>query len=195
MFSQNVQTEETCPRSELAAYIDGELAPGEEMALEMHLAVCDVCRAQLNEEKKLLCALDYALEEKPEIHIPKDFAKVVATRAESSVSGLRNRKERPTALFLCVSLALFALIGFGTETGHFAAVFFGVFEKIAAVVLFSAHLLYDVAFGTVVILRSISGLLSVNTAFFAAVVAAALLISIAALPRLVANGVRENQKK
>jgi predicted anti-sigma-YlaC factor YlaD len=187
MDSQTATTEEICPRSAIAAYIDGELAPPEEMSLEMHLTVCDICRAHLNEEKKLLNALDFALEEKTEIEIPENFAKVIAARAESSVSGLRNRRERSTALFLCASLFLFAVAGFGAETERVASAFFTVSDKLFAVVGFGANLIYDVSFGTVVILRTLGCKLFFNPAVLAAVAAAFVIVSIVAFPRLFAR--------
>lgn len=184
MNSQNVSTEESCPRSAIAAYLDGELTPQEEMSLEMHLAVCDICRAQLNEEKKLLCALDFALEEKTEIEIPKDFAKVVAARAESNVNGLRDRSERPKALFLCASLFLFAMVGLGAETEQIATAFFSLSEKIFAVISFSAHLIFDITFGTIVILRSLSHQVVLNPIVLIAVVITVFIISAIFLPRI-----------
>ncbi len=51
----NLQTptcENTCPRHEIAAYIDGELNQRDEMKLEMHLASCSACTSALNEQKK-----------------------------------------------------------------------------------------------------------------------------------------------
>lgn len=187
MDTQTATTEQTCPRSALAAYLDGELAPREELVLEMHLAVCQICRTELNQQKKLLCALDFALEEKDEIEVPKDFAKTVAVRAESNVSGLRNRSERPTALFLCASLFLFALVGLGAETERLTAAFFKISEKILAVAAFSAHLVYDISFGTVVILRSLSQQVFFNTAALFGFAGVVCIISIIAFSRIYAR--------
>jgi anti-sigma factor RsiW len=157
MKEQAGKTEQTCPRTEIAVYIDGELAPSQELVLEQHLASCRICRAELNEQKKLLCALDFLLEEKPsEIEIPANFARVVATRAESNVSGLRNREERRRAVFLCASLGLMAMVGLGAEAQTVFAASGVVLEQIAALAVFVAHMAYDVAFGVVVILRSLA---------------------------------------
>lgn len=190
METQTATSEQICPRSAIAAYIDGELAPREELVLEMHLAVCDACRSELNQQKKLLCALDFALDRKGEIEMPKDFAKTIAVRAESGVSGLRNRKECQTALFLCASLFLFALLGFGSETGQLTTAFFSVSDKMLAVVNFSAHLIYDIAFGTVVILRSLSQQVFLNPAGLFAFAAAVLIVSLVGFSRIYARSNR-----
>jgi anti-sigma factor RsiW len=157
MKEQAGKPKQTCPRTEIAVYVDGELAPPQELVLEQHLASCQICRAELNEQKKLLCALDFLLEEKPaEIEIPENFARVVATRAESNVSGLRNREERRRAVFLCASLGLMAMVGLGAEAKTIFAASGAVLEQIAALAVFIAHMAYDVAFGVVVILRSLA---------------------------------------
>lgn len=157
MKEQAGKSEQSCPRAEIAAYVDGELTPAQELVLEQHLAACEACRAELNEQKKLLCALDFLLDEKPaEIEIPKNFARVVATRAESNVSGLRNREERRRAVFLCASLGLLALVGLGAEAQRVFAISGAVFEQVLALAVFVGHLIYDIAFGVVVILRSLA---------------------------------------
>jgi predicted anti-sigma-YlaC factor YlaD len=147
----------TCPRMEIAAYVDGELAPRQELALEQHLAACETCRAELNEQKKLLCALDFMHEaNSSDIEIPKNFARVVATRAESNVSGLRNREERGRAIFLCASLFFLVVVGLGAETEKVFTASTAILERVLAVLTFFGHLTFDVAFGVVVILRSLA---------------------------------------
>lgn len=164
MKEQAGQINLTCPLMEIAAYVDGELSPRRELALEQHLTSCKICRAELNEQKKLLCALDFLHEENPsEIEIPKNFARVVATRAESNVSGLRNREERGRAIFLCASLFLLIFVGLGAETEKMFTASGAIFERVLAIVAFFGHLTYNVAFGVVVILRSLA-----NQSFIAA---------------------------
>lgn len=169
MKEQAGKIEQTCPRADIAVYVDGELSPHQELVLEQHLAACETCRAELNEQKKLLCALDFLLEEKAsDIEIPANFAKVVATRAESHVSGLRNREERRRAVFLCASLGLIAMVGLGAEAKTVFAASGAVFEQILALTVFVAHLAYDVAFGVVVILRSLANQTIVSAALVVA---------------------------
>src|SRR5215207_7269746 len=98
MKPENAQIRTDCPRIEIAAYVDGELSPREEFDLEMHFAVCETCSAELNEQKKLLYALDFALENEDEIELPENFTKVVVATAESNVKGLRCPRERNRAL-------------------------------------------------------------------------------------------------
>ncbi len=57
-------TEQNCPRADISAYIDGELKPAEEIALENHVAVCQECLPELNFQKQILSALDFSLDEK-----------------------------------------------------------------------------------------------------------------------------------
>ncbi|HKS68809.1 MAG TPA: zf-HC2 domain-containing protein, partial [Ktedonobacterales bacterium] len=57
-------------RERLSAYLDGELAPGDDAALERHLATCAECRdelAGLREVRALLRAL-------PQPALPRSFA-------------------------------------------------------------------------------------------------------------------------
>lgn len=150
-------TEKKCPRPDIAAYIDGELSPSAELALEVHLAECKNCLEELNLQKKLLCALDYSLEKQPEIELPKNFAKVVAIRAESGVCGLRSKEERFRAVFICAFLLLIVLIGLGAETGRIFAAFGKIGEQAIIVAGFVGNLLYNLAVGTTIILRSLSG--------------------------------------
>ena len=57
------ETNRFCPRPEITAYLDGDLSPREEFDLDLHFAGCAACTDELNQQKKLLCALDFALEE------------------------------------------------------------------------------------------------------------------------------------
>lgn len=183
MNSQIATIEKVCPLTELAAYVDGELSPVEELELEMHLAICKTCAAELNEQKKLLCALDFALENEKEIELPANFTKTVVAKAESGVSGLRCARERFNALFVCSTLFLFALFGFGAETKTVFAAFVKVGEQIFAVGGFIAHFVYDVSIGTAVILRSLSYLLISGSAASFAFFILFFFISLAAVSR------------
>ena len=156
MMKPQIATTEVCPREEIAAYIDGEIAPRRELELELHFAVCSVCVAELNLQKKLLCALDSALLTEREVELPKDFTKVIVTKAESNVSGLRRPQERRNALFICAALFLPLLVGFGAETETVFATFRQFSEQILAVGGLVFHLVYDIAVGAIVILRSLS---------------------------------------
>jgi len=154
MNFQDVKKSNECPHADIAAYIDGELAPREELELEMHLAGCKNCAEELNGQKKLLCALDYALEEE-EFELPENFTKVVVANAESRVSGLRRPNERYNALFICSALFLLVFIGLGSEAKNVLSSSGRFVEQFLAVIGFVTHLVYDIAIGTAVIARSL----------------------------------------
>jgi len=165
-------------RSDLAAYIDGELSPREELELEIHLAVCKDCGEELNEQKKLLCALDFALGREREIELPADFTRVVVAKAESKVSGLRRPQERSKSLFVCAALFLLVLLGLGGETRTILNTFAKFAEQFLAVGGFVWHLIYDVAVGTAIILRSLSNQIVFNSNFSFAVLIGLFFISL-----------------
>lgn len=156
MDLQTATIENFCPRSDIAAYIDGELRADEELAFEFHIATCPECAEELNEQKKLLCVLDSALEDEKEIELPVDFTRVVVTNAESKVNGLRHPRERFSALFVCASLFFLAVLGFGSETETVLDTFVKFGERVFAVAIFSAHLISNIALGSFVVLRSLS---------------------------------------
>jgi len=191
MNLQTVIIEKVCSqRSDLAAYIDGELPPREELDLEMHLAVCKDCGDELNEQKKLLQALDYALEGEREIELPANFTRVVVANAESKVCGLRRPQERFRALFVCAALFLLVLLGLGGETKTVFNTFAKFGEQFLAVGGFLWNLIYDVAFGTAIVLRSLSQHLVSNPNFSLAVLLGLFFVSLIALSRFVLRSVR-----
>ncbi|MGI8884551.1 MAG: anti-sigma factor family protein [Pyrinomonadaceae bacterium] len=154
MNFQDLKNSNECPRTDIAAYIDGELTPREELELEIHLAACKDCAEELNQQKKLLCALDFALEEN-EIELPENFTKVVVANAESRVSGLRRPNERFNALFICSALFLLVFVGFGSEAKNVLTSSTIVVEQFLAIGGFITHLMFDVAIGATVVLRSL----------------------------------------
>lgn len=156
MKPQIAQSNELCPREEIAAYLDGEISPRREIELEMHFAVCSVCNEELNVQKKLLCALDSVLLTEREVELPKNFTKIVIAKAESNVSGLRRPQERRNAFYICAALFLPLLIWFGAETEAVLMTFRNFGEQIFAVGGLVFHLIYDLAVGFAVILRSLS---------------------------------------
>lgn len=143
-----------CPRIEIAAYIDGELSPREEFDLEIHFAGCSTCSAELNDQKKLLCALDFALENEKEIELPENFTRIVVANAESKVQGLRCPRERNRALMVCAALFLLVFLGLGAETSKTFAAFGAVTDQLLAVGSFFVHLIHDITIAGAVIFRS-----------------------------------------
>lgn len=172
-------------RSELAAYIDGELSPREEIELEIHLAICQNCSAELNDLKKLVQVLSYALEEENQIELPRDFTRVIVTNAESRVSGLRRPQERFRALFVCAALFLLVILSLGAETKTIVNTFAKSAEQFLAVGGFVWHLIYDVAVGAAIILRSLSHQVVSNANLPYAVLIGCICISLIFLSRFV----------
>lgn len=176
------KTEQACPRAEIAAYLDGELAPPAETAFEQHLAACEICSFRLNEQKRLLCALNFAFDDERNFELPPDFVKTVTVRAEADVSGLRSGKERRRAIAFALALFI-AGVGVGvagkktglleTAAGQIASiagVFFGFF--------------YNLVFGATVIFRAVSRQLTAGASVYSVLLVALLLVSLAALSLL-----------
>ena len=183
MDFDNLKTE--CPSSELAAYIDGELLPREELELEMHLAACSLCAAELNEQKRLLCALDFALEGEKEFKLPDNFTKIVVANAESKVCGLRSPKERFNAVFVIFALFLMFLAGVGGEIKSVAATFIQFGEHLLTVGNFTAHLIYNVGVGISIVLRSFGAQLVYNSSVTVLFLTAFFLAALFALSRFI----------
>jgi hypothetical protein len=183
MKQQTAQLNELCPLTEIAAYIDGELAPREELELELHFAACKTCADELNSQKKLLCALDSFRPAKDDIELPEDFTKVVVTTAESKVSGLRRPQERRTALYVCIGLFLLFVVG-GEAQALFGSLKI-VGEQIVVGATFVFHFIYDVTVGVTILLRSLSNQLVFNSAVSLFVITVVFLISLLMLSRLV----------
>lgn len=147
--------ESECPSLEIAAYIDGELDAEAEVRFESHLSACRICGQELNDQKNFINALNGSLG--LGLELPTDFTRRVVTNAESGVSGLRQGKERLSAMFVCCALFFFVLFTLGAGApGAFASAL-GIFARAGAVAGFLAHVLYDISLGVVVILRTIAG--------------------------------------
>jgi L-2-hydroxyglutarate oxidase LhgO len=186
MNSQTATIEKICSQtSEIAAFIDGELLPREEIELELHLSVCGSCASELNEQKKLLCALDYALENDGEIELPANFTKIVVTNAESKVSGLRRPQERSKALFVCAALFLLVLLGLGGETETVLNTFGKFAEQFLAVGGFVWNLIYDVSVGTAIVLRSLGSQFIFNSSASLAILIVFVFLSLFLLSRFI----------
>lgn len=192
MDFQIAAAEKECPRMQLAAYVEGELLPREEFELEIHLANCKDCAAELNEQKKMLFALDCALDNEKEIELPANFTKVVVTNAESKVSGLRSSRERFKAFSVCSGLIFLTLCGLGAKTGTTLNTFVKFAGQVFAVGGFALHLIYDFSVGAAVILRSLSNQFVGSSPFAAIFLFAFTAVSLLALSRLI---VRNNRAK
>jgi anti-sigma factor RsiW len=179
------KTQTDCPRIEIAAYIDGELSPREEFDLELHFAGCQTCAVELNEQKKLLCALDFALENEDEIELPENFTKVIVTNAESNVQGLRCPRERNRALVVCAALFLVVFLGLGAETSKTFATMGVVTEQLFAVGGFLVHFIHDITVAATVIFRSFCLQFVFKSTVSAFVVGSGFIVSLLIFSRLI----------
>jgi anti-sigma factor RsiW len=109
---------EKCQLEDVAAYLDGELSEAGVNRFEDHLRSCLDCATELRAQRQLLCTLDVAFNGNRSFQLPHDFTRIVTARAESDLSGMRNKHERRRALKLCAVLALvsFALLGAAART-------------------------------------------------------------------------------
>jgi anti-sigma factor RsiW len=109
---------EKCQLEDVAAYLDGELSEAGVNRFEDHLRSCLDCAHELRAQRQLLCTLDVAFNGNRSFQLPHDFTRIVTARAESDLSGMRNKHERRRALKLCAVLALvsFALLGAAART-------------------------------------------------------------------------------
>lgn len=191
---QNIgyQNLETCERERVIAYLDSELSAPDELGFELHLTNCSACVAELNEQKRLLSVLESAFDENfgfsetPEIELPKDFAKKIATRAESDFQGLR----RPTE-WLRALLLTFGLFGLGLAVGIFLkkteilGLLIDQTTKIfIAIGGFLVNLTYDVSLSFAVIFRTLSRHFLLGSSLSALFLIASLTFSFLLLSRL-----------
>ncbi|HQU82557.1 MAG TPA: zf-HC2 domain-containing protein [Pyrinomonadaceae bacterium] len=181
----NAENLELCPRAEIAEYIDGELSPHAELDLEMHFLGCEICTHELNQQKKLLNALDFALEEEKEFEIPENFTKVVVANAENRVNGLRGSKERLNAILICAFLFFLVILGVAGESEKVVETGANFVEQIVAVGSFFGHLIYDFAIGLTVILKSLCFQFFYKSAFSFVLLAILLGISALVFSRLI----------
>jgi anti-sigma factor RsiW len=184
MFSDSQENKDLCPRPDIAAYIDGELKPAEELAFEIHLASCSVCSHELNEQKVFLAALNSTLEMEHEVELPQNFTKVIVANAESRVSGLRRSGERFNAVFICGALLLFVLFGLGGDAIAMMGNASNILNQAFSVLGMAGHMFLNIVVGTTLILKSISSQLvfgSAGTLFLLAIVFCALLVAFSRL--------------
>jgi anti-sigma factor RsiW len=181
------KTSGCCRSEEIAAYLDGELDARASALFDEHLRACRDCKAELGEQRLLLCALDFALgDDDPALALPQNFALVVATNAESDMSGMREHAEHRRALGWCLALSL---LTFAALAAGFGA---GVLLPLKAAARFAASLLglifnalYDAGAGLAVVLRALGRRFIFEPHPFGFVALLFFLIALALLPRLI----------
>jgi hypothetical protein len=157
--------EKICDRGLVGTYVDGELDADLTKLFEDHLESCADCRFELRAHRLFVCELDAAMNNSAEFPAPpRDFSKIIATRATTDMRGVRTRSEHRKALTICIILALgcVALLGATAITTVFRIV-----EKFVTTVVslasFVASAVYDTAAGLVVIFRVVSRKMIIET--------------------------------
>jgi Putative zinc-finger len=184
MNSNTSENSNLCPKPDISAYIDCELSPADEIRLEMHVAECTVCSAELNQQKMFLAALNSTLLREDEVDLPKNFTRIIVTNAESSVSGLRRPNERFNAVFICGALFLFVLFALGGEAGRGFDSTGKFIDQVFTVVGLAGHVLYSVVIGITLILKSISSQFVSSSASAFTFLTCIFLVSLIAFSRL-----------
>jgi predicted anti-sigma-YlaC factor YlaD len=173
--------------TEIATYLDGELDAPSQLRFEEHIPQCEPCAEELNEQRRLLCALDFALgANDPFVDLPGDFAQIVATNAESDMSGVRKQVEHRRALRFCIGLALaaFVLLG-GATVFTVISVPVKAFARSSVSILgFVWNALYDAGVGASIIIRPLGRRLIFEAHPIALLALLVFAIALALLPRL-----------
>lgn len=178
-----------CKNEDIAAYLDGELDPAARTLFEQHIKECSCCAVGLQDQRRLLCTLDFALNDDPGMSLPQSFAQIVAAHAESDMRGVRERSEHGRAFRLCVALAVlsFALLG---STAISESVFLpvgAIAKRVASILDVLAHTAYDAGISLTVILRAISRRFIFESHPLSILALLSLAAALALLPRLIAG--------
>lgn len=148
--------EKFCESDLIASYVDGDLDEDLAQRFEEHLQSCEPCRVELRLHRLFICELDATLTE-AEVPVPRDFSRIIATRATSDMRGVRTRAEHRKALGICMILALigFALVGATARETIFLVA--GRFvTTVIGLVGFAATAVYETVAGLAVISRVLS---------------------------------------
>lgn len=176
-----------CRSEEIVAYLDGELDASSLARLEQHFEDCSQCAADLRAQRCMLNELNFALTDEPLIEMPKNFAQVVAARAQSDMSGVRNRQERRRALRLCAALVTisFALLGGAALSESVFAPLRVIWKTGVALFNFLGHALYDAGAGLTVISRGLGGRLLFESRALGLLVLLLLVVALFTLARMI----------
>jgi hypothetical protein len=177
-----------CHDADIAAYLDGELDAAAEARFAAHARACPRCAERLQEQRMLLCELDFMLGQEAAPPLPDNFAQLVTVRAQSDLRGVRSRSENRLALKVSAALGLFAFALIGgawRET---------VWQPLRRVLLlgataadFAGDKIYGSGAGMVVLSRNVSGHLFFHNFWQTALVTLLLLFALWGLARMVAD--------
>lgn len=177
-----------CATENIAAYVDGDLEPDLHVALEAHLKECARCSSELQTQKLFMCELDSMLAIPLNLEVPENFAREVAVRAESDMSGVRDRAEHARALRVCIilGLAAFALLGFTSSKAMILSAR-SIASKVFGVLSFFGAAIFNAATGFGVITRVISRGLITDSRLAGFSGLLLVILAVAVLSRLIAR--------
>jgi anti-sigma factor RsiW len=177
-----------CETENIAAYIEGDLEPALQSALEEHLKGCAHCAGELREQRLFMCELDSALASPFDLAVPPNFAQVVAVHAKSDMRGMRDGAEHARAFRYCVilGLAAFALLGFASSKA--VLLNFGLFAgKVFGMLGLFAQAIFNAAAGFAVVSRVVSRGLISDSGFAGLAGLFLVVLAIVILSRLIAR--------
>jgi len=189
IVSETTSLKLDCRRSlEAAAYLDGELDAHSLVQFEKHLLECRFCAEELRQQRQLLCALEFGLRSTVDnVELPSDFSRIIASSAESDMSGVRTRIEHRRALKLSLALLVAAFVLLGS-----AALYTSVLIPIKMVVRtftsfigFAWYALYNAGVGAAVILRPLGRRLLFELHPISLITLVLFAIAVALLPRMI----------
>lgn len=159
MTSQGNKQKFECRSAAISSYLDGEMPPDEELEFELHLAECSGCLTELNEQKSFLqtLSMSMSMDREPDIELPQNFAKRIVATAESSVEGLRARKERSTAIVIVATLVVLLVAILGSETLRAFTPVAAFIEQAGSVVGVIGNFAFNLFVGASVLVRSVTG--------------------------------------
>ncbi|MDT4967525.1 MAG: hypothetical protein QOJ64_2262 [Acidobacteriota bacterium] len=146
-----------CYKEEIIAYLDGELNQRSIAFLEHHLVTCDRCTVEYRLQQRLVAELENALIAGAGVELPRNFAQVVAARAQSDLRGVREPRERRRAFGLCGVLLILsvALLGGAAASESVLAPARLIWRSAAALFSFLGHALYSAGAGMAVLSRGV----------------------------------------
>lgn len=182
-----------CEGERTSAYLDGELDARARALFEEHVESCPVCDAELKAQRLFTWELDSAFAQTNSLPLPKNFAQIVAARAESDMSGVRDLSEHKRALRFCLILALssFALLG-GTPSQSLYSSGWDTVNRVIGVFGLLWSTLRDAAVGLTVITRVICGGL-IPESSFAGLAALLLALAVVLLSVLISSYHRNHE--
>ena len=146
-----------CEPETIASFIEGDLDPAFRTSLEEHFKQCETCAHELQQQRLFMCELDSAFARPFDLAVPRNFARVVAVKAESDMSGARDTTEHKRALKFCVllSVAAFILMGAAASKAEIAELF-SVVGKAAGVFSLVVRAFYEAVAGMASVARMLS---------------------------------------